>query len=245
MRRGRTGGATWRWGDPSSAGCECSRRGEFWSFKVVHALLGGLLTIGGAFGALLVGDGLKKQLGGIDGRIAAIDARLELIRSTLVQFRVVQSNGVILGALSTGEGVRSEYRESFIQLMFVLRRGPALALVGELYLEDVEAFRRERDELDRLMALAVAPERTKQSWDDVLTFEMTREGELMDLQDRFLVDRAALQAERRSLEASIDTATFTGILVQQIGFVVILLAGLIHQHAERRPAPSPAIRETG
>jgi hypothetical protein len=220
-------------------------RGEFWSFKVVHALLGGLLTIGGAFGALLVGDGLKKQLETINGQIATIDARLESIRSTLVQFRVVQSNGVILGALSTGEGVRSEYRESFIQLMFVLRRAPALALVGELYPEDVEAFRRERDELDRLMALAVATERTKQSWDDVLTFEMTREGELMDLQDRFLVDRAALQAGRRSLEASIDTATFTGILVQQIGFVVILLAGLIHQHAERRAAPPAAIRETG
>jgi hypothetical protein len=208
------------------------RRRSFWSFRVVHAMLGGLLTLGGAAGALLINDGLRKQIADIDGGIGALEARLESIRSTLAQFRIVQSNGVILGALSTNEGVRSEYRESFIQLMFVLRRGPALSLLGELYLTNVEAFRRERDELDRLIGLATAPERTKQSWDDVLTFEMTREQQLMELQDRFQQQSADLKLQRQRLESSVETATFTGFLVQQIGFVVILLAGLIHQHAE-------------
>jgi hypothetical protein len=214
---------------------------EFWSFQVVHALLGGLLTIGGAAGALIVGDGMKGAIGKVDEQVAAIDARLESIRSTLVQFRVVQSNGVILGALSTGEGLREEYRQSFLQLMFLLRHGPALALVGELYPEDIAAFTRERDELDGRIARATAPAAEKKSWDDVLDFEMSRERQVMDLQDRLLTEKSALQAERHRLETAVDRATVAGFIVQQLGFVVILLAGLIHQHARGRTSASPPL----
>jgi hypothetical protein len=66
----------------------------------------------------------------------------------------------------------------------------------------------------------------------VLTFEMTREQQLMELQDRFQQQSVDLKLQRQRLESSVETATFAGFLVQQIGFVVILLAGLIHQHAE-------------
>ena len=77
---------------------------SFWSFQVIHALLGGALTVGGAIGALTIGDGLQRSIAGVDGRIAEIDERLASIASTLVQFRVVQSNGMILGALASGDG---------------------------------------------------------------------------------------------------------------------------------------------
>jgi hypothetical protein len=216
-------------------------RRSFWSFKVVHALLGGLLTVGGACGALFIGDALRKHIAEIDSQIATASARIDSIGNTLLQFRIVQSNGVILGALSTNDGVRSEFRDSFTRLMFVLRHGPALALVGELYQHDAAAFGRERAELDRLIAAAVAPDRSRQSWDDVLSFEMTRERQLMDLQDSFRTRRFALQAEKRRLESSLEAATTTGIVIQQVGFVVILLAGLLHQYAatDRRSLPSP------
>lgn len=209
---------------------------DFWSFKVVHTLLGSLLTVAGAAGALFVGDGLQKQIADMENRIAAAQSRVETIGNTLLQFRVVQSNGVLLGALSSSDAVRPDYRESFIQLMFVLRRGPALAIVGELHSQDLDAFHRERDELDRLMGLATAPERTKQTWDDVLTFEMTREGQLMELQDSLRTLILTLQAEQRRLAARRDASTLFGFVVQQLGFVVVLLAGLVYQHAESRAA---------
>jgi len=208
---------------------------SFWSFKVIHALLGALLTVGGACGAIFIGDGIRKQIGTVGDQIATASARIESISSTLLQFRVVQSNGVLLGAISVNDGVRSEYRESFTGLMFVLRRGPVLAILGELYLHDVDAFRRQRDELDKLIAAATAPDRTKASWDAVLEFEMSRERQLMDLQDSFRSRRFTLEAEKRRLDTSLDTATFIGFVVQQLGFVVVLLAGLIHQHAAGRP----------
>jgi hypothetical protein len=217
---------------------------DFWSFKVVHALFGGLLTLSGAAGALFVGGELQKRIVEVDNRIATATSRIASIGSTLLQFRVVQSNGVLLGALSSGDAVRPEYRESFIQLMFVLRRGPALSILGELYLEDPVAFGRERDELDRRVAAATAPERTKQSWDAVLEFEMTRERQLMDLQDSFRARSLELQGEKRELSAALDRSTFIGFVVQQLGFVVVLLAGLLYQHAEgrapRRPIQEPA-----
>jgi hypothetical protein len=207
---------------------------SFWSFQVVHALLGGALTVGGAIGALTIGDGLQRSIVDVDGRIAEIDERLASIASTLVQFRVVQSNGVILGALASGDAVREEYREPFVQLMFVLRRTPAMSLIGEIFPADLANFSKERDELDRLQKAAIAPDRTRQSWDDFLSFEMTREQQVMDLQSRLREEKYNLQSRRQGLQGSLDTATYTGFLVQQIGFVVVLLAGLIHQQVRGR-----------
>jgi len=218
---------------------------SFWSFQVMHALFGGLLTVGGAIGALTIGDGLQRSIGDVDGRMAEIDERLESISSTLVQFRVVQSNGIILGALARGNALRDEYRESFIKLMFVLRRTPAMSLIGELYPADLPNFNKERDELDRLHAAATAPNYTRQSWDDFLNFEMTREARVMDLQSRLLEEKYGLKSRRQSLQASYDTATTAGFVVQQIGFVIVLLAGLVHQHLIRtRPEdpPPPELR---
>ena len=218
---------------------------QFWSFKVVHALLGGLLTLAGAAGGVFVGDSLTKRIRVLDEQIASLDSRIETIRSVLAQFRVVQSNGILLGALSTSDGISSEFRESFTQLMFVLRRGPALALLGELYPTDVDSFRRGRDELDSLIERAVSQDRTREAWQAVLDFEMSRERQLMELQDELLAKRFELQADRRNLEASHESATFIGFVVQQFGFVVILLAGLVHQHAEAAGTSESARRAEG
>jgi hypothetical protein len=207
---------------------------SFWSFQVVHTLLGGALTVGGAVGALTIGDGLQRSITGVDGRIAEIQERLESINSTLVQFRVVQSNGVILGALASGDGLRDEYREPFVKLMFTLRRTPAMSLIREIYPADLANFNKERDELDRLQTAAMAEDRTLKSWDDFLAFEMTREMQVMDLQSRLLQEKYDLQSRRQGLQVSLDTATTAGFVVQQIGFVVILLAGLIYQHVRGR-----------
>lgn len=232
-------------GEAFAGGLRALGSGEFWSFRVIHAVLGGLLTVGGAAGALLVGDNYRKEIATVDSQIAIVDSRLESIKSTLAQFRIVQSNGIVLGALASGQGVAEDYRESFINLMFVLRRGPALSVLGEIYPNDVDAFDRGRDELDRLVALAVAPERTRQSWDDVLTFEMTHESQLMDLQTQFQNRKLELQAQEWKLQASKDYVTFTGFLVQQAGFVVILLAGLLYQHSTGVPVgPNPGTRDT-
>jgi hypothetical protein len=231
-------------GQSLAVGLRAFGQRSFWSFRVVHALLGGVLTVGGACGALFIGDGLRKQISEVDSRIALATARIDSIGRTLLQFRIVQSNGVILGALTTNDAVRSEFRDSFTRLMFVLRHGPALSLLGELYQHDVGAFRRERDELDRLIAAAVAPDRTRQSWDDVLTFEMTRERQLMDLQESFRERRFALQADKRRLESSLESATTAGFVIQQVGFVIILLAGLLHQYTESG-RPNVPTREMG
>ena len=220
-------------------------RGEFWSFQVMHALFGGLLTVGGAVGALFIGDGLQRSIADVDGQISTLDARLESIKGTLAQFRVVQSNGIILGALASGSALRPEYSDSFTQLMFTLRHGPAMALLGELYLFDPAGLTRESAELDKLQAAASAPGHTLRSWDDFLAFEMTREKEVMDLQSTFLDRKVKLEGTRQHLQASLDTATTTGIIVQQVGFVLILLAGLIHQHVRSREAVQALARGTG
>ena len=43
----------------------------------------------------------------------------------------------------------------------------------------------------------------------------------------------------RTLDRWLETATIWGFILQQLGFVVVLMAGLVHQHGEPRThAPS-------
>ena len=214
------------------------RSREFWSFRVIHAVLGGLLTIAGAAGALFIVGGLRNQVANIDDRLAALNDRIQTIGNTLAQFRIVQSNGVILGAISTADAINPAFRESFVQLMFNLRRSPALALVVQSDPDDLEGFRKAREELDRLIEIAVSPARTSQSWNDVVNFEMAQERQLLGVEEGLLAERARLEARKRELQSAVDAVTLIGFVVQQIGFVVVLLAGLVHEHAAGAPPGS-------
>ena len=212
---------------------------DFWSFRVVHALLGGVLTIAGAAGALFIIDGLRSQIADIEDRMAALESRNESIRTTLAEFRVVQSNGVILGAISTADAIHPSFRDAFVKLMFSLRHTPALALVQESDPDDLAGFRRAQEELDRLIEIAVSPQKTSQSWNDIVDFEMRHERRLMEVREIVLAERDRLAARKRELQADVDSVTLIGFLVQQVGFVVVLLAGLVHEHAAGARAPAP------
>jgi len=215
---------------------------EFWSFKVVHALIGAVLTLAGAAGGIFGTEHIKQSIAAVDGSIAEATRRIESIERALFQFRVIQTNGLMLAALSANEGLRSEYRASFLALSFALRKAPTAKMLEELYSNDVEAFKRGRAEHERLIA-AAQPANDKAAWDAVLLFELEQERELAALQQRFYDARFAFQEKRRALNHRLATATIGGFVLQQFGFVVVLLAGLVHQHVdteERRHVGDPA-----
>ncbi len=212
---------------------------EFWSFRVIHAVLGGLLTVGAACSAIVVDRTVSARIKEADDGIARVQERIGSIERTLAQFRIVQSNGVMLGALSQGETLRADYRRPYIELMFTLRRGPTLAMLGELYNHDLKTFQAEREAFTQKIDAAIAPDASRQSWADVLAFEMSRESKLMGLQDAFRDTLFKLQARKRADEATLSTATLSAFVVQQIGFVVVLMAGLLYQYG-RPPEPAPS-----
>jgi hypothetical protein len=211
---------------------------EFWSFRVIHAVLGGLLTVGGACSAIVVDRTISARIKNADDGIARAQDRIGSIERTLAQFRIVQSNGVLLGALTQGEAMRVEYRRLYVQLMFTLRRGPTLAMLGELYNHDVKTFQADRAVFQQHIDAASSPNATQQSWQDVVDFEMSSERKLMDLQDAFRDTLFKLQARKRADETTLSTATLTAFVVQQIGFVIVLMAGLLYQYGRPPELPS-------
>jgi hypothetical protein len=52
---------------------------EFWTFKVVHAVFGGLLTVTGACGGIFVTEQIKKQIASVDSTIAEATQRIDSI----------------------------------------------------------------------------------------------------------------------------------------------------------------------
>lgn len=211
-------------------GVRALARRDFWTFKVVHAVLGGALTIAGACGGIFVTEQIRKQISGVDGGIAEASRRIDSIERALYQFQLLQTQGVLLGALSAGDSMREDFRRSFMQLGFLVRKGPTARMIQELNASDLAAFRRAREEHERLVEAAL-PANDKTAWDTLLKFEMDHETKLRDLQDKFLDTRYTLAARRRSLEGWLESATTWGFVLQQLGFVVVLLAGLVHQRA--------------
>lgn len=220
---------------------------EFWSFKVIHALIGAALTLVGAAGGIFGTEHIKQSIGVLDGSIAEATRRIESIERALFQFRVIQTNGLMLAALSANEGLRSEYRLTFLALSFALRKAPTAKMIQELHANDVEGFKRGRAEHERLIEAAM-PANDKAAWDAVLLFEMDQERQLAALQQRFYDARFGFQEQRRTLDHRLATATIGGFVLQQFGFVVVLLAGLVHQHVDaqmRHRNDDPADAMTG
>ena len=223
-------------GSAWTRGVRTLARREFWTFKVIHAVLGGLLTVIGACSGLFVTDQIRKQIAGVEGSIAEATRRIDSIERALYQFQLLQTQGVLLGALSTGGGLREEFRSSFLQLGFLIRKGPTARMVQELNATNLSEFRRLREEHEKLVAAAL-PADDKVAWDALLNFEMEQESKLRALQDGLLNTRYALSERRRTLDRSLDSATTWGLILQQLGFVIVLMAGLVHQHgAEPREA---------
>lgn len=211
-------------------------RRDFWSFKVIHAVLGGVLTVTGACGGIFITEQIKKHIATVDSDISDATQRIDSIERALAQFQVLQAQGVLLGALSSGDGMREDLRRHFLQLGFLVRKGPTARMIQELNSTDLAGFRRER-EMHEKMVEAALPADDKSAWDNLLAFEMGTESKLRDLHSKFLDTRYALIERKRILDRQLETATVWGFILQQVGFVIVLLAGLVHQH--RPPDESP------
>lgn len=219
-------------------GARTLARREFWTFKVIHAVLGGVLTVTGACGGIFITEQIKKQIADVDSKVADTTQRIDSIERALAQFQVLQAQGVLLGALSAGDGMREDLRRHFLQLGFLVRKGPTARMIQELNATDLAGFRREREAHEKMVEAAL-PAADKATWDNLLAYEMGTESKLRDLHSKFLDTRYALNERKRILDRRLETATVWGFIVQQLGFVIVLMAGLVHQHGEVRREPAP------
>jgi hypothetical protein len=204
-------------------------RRDFWTFKVVHAVLGAVLTIAGASGGIFITDHIRKDILRVDGAIAENTHRTESIERAVSQFQLLQTEGVLLGALSTGDAIRPEMRKQFQNLGFLIRKGSSTRMIDELNADNLPGLMRERAEQNRLVDAAVAAKELS-AWDELLKFEMGLEQRVRALQDKVQTGRARLLEQRRDLESRLAVTTNWTFILQQLGFFIVLLAGLIHQH---------------
>ena len=137
-------------GSALTRGVRTLARREFWTFKVIHAVIGGLLTVTGACGGIFVTEQIQQADRGRRLRRSRMRReRVDSIERALYQFQLLQTQGVLLGALSTGGGMREEFRASFLQLGFLIRKGPTARMIQELNATNLVEFRRVREEHEK------------------------------------------------------------------------------------------------
>ena len=209
---------------------------KFWSFRVIHALSGAALTIAAAGGGIFVTEQLKEQISGLDQAMALANQRYTAIDQALFQFRFAQTNAITFGVLSQNDSLKPEFRKSMVDLMFVTRRMPTEIMMSDIYGADAKAFAADRQAYLDLIEKAKAPT-SQADWDAVNNFEFEREAKLFSVQQQLLDDMDVLQSERRAMHDRLSFAITAGFALQQIGFIVVLLAGLVYQSRERADKP--------
>jgi hypothetical protein len=110
-------------------------------------------------------------------------------------------------------------------------------MLQQIHPDDVAAFGTARATyLDLIEKARAATDQA--DWDAVNAFEFAQEAKLFDIEQRVYAERDRLAADKRAAAARLDFAVVLGFALQQIGFVVVLLAGLLYRH-NRHPEPEP------
>jgi hypothetical protein len=214
---------------------ELGRR-EFWNSRTVPAIIGGILTVLGAGGGVFVGGSISDAIERQEGLLATKRERIAAIDRALFEFRVIQSNGLMLGVLSANGAVPADFRASMNRLMFVLREGPTERMLGEITPSDAAAFMAARAAYLRLVE-AAKPAEDRATWDAVLSFEMETERRLMRIGEEERKQLFLIDGRKRALQGQLANVTVFGFVLQQLGFFVVLLAGLVER---RRDPPWPS-----
>jgi hypothetical protein len=204
---------------------------QFWTFRTIHTIAGGLLTILGAGEAVFVNEDIRLEITRLDQQIATASERLATIDRALFQFRFAQTNALTLGILSANDSLKPEFRQSMVSLMFVTRTLPTEMMLQQIDLNDPAAFQKDRS--DYLALVEAAKTATNQAdWDNVGAFEFKREAALFEIEQQVLKTRDELVARRSDTQGHLSFAVTLGFVLQQLGFVAVLLAGLLYQHRE-------------
>ncbi len=185
---------------------------------------------------LWINQVIKGEVASIENRIAFVNDRYHAIDQALFQFRFAQTNALTFGVMSASETIRPEFRKSMIDLMFITRKLPGETMLQEINFNNAAAFQAERKAYLDLIEQAQKAE-SQADWDAVSAFEFAHEEQLFNIQQAMLTQLSSLEAEKRTRSASLETAVFGGFAIQQLGFVLVLLAGLLYQHRQGAALP--------
>jgi hypothetical protein len=202
---------------------------RFWTPTVTGAVAGGLLTVTGALGGVFMTGLLRADDTRHDEELASLAQQIDGIERALFEFRLIQSNSLMIGVLAANGAVPADFRRDMNRLMFVLRQGPTEKLIAELNPHDAAAFHRQRSEYLTLLDAAL-PGRDKATWDALLQFEIEKESKLSDTGHRLRQRVFEIKGDKRQLKSRLEAATVLAFVVQQLGFLIVLLSGLIHQY---------------
>jgi hypothetical protein len=209
---------------------------EFWTARTINAVLGATLTIGAGLASVGVGDGLRKQIADIDEDIRSTNSHIDMIERAMFEFQLFESTGTLIQVLSLNQSIPDQARSAFRELMYIDRRHAYLVILSEIY-PQVERWRARKEEYDMVTEGARAGDREQA--DKVILMERDDTIAARRLQGEMIDKRYTLVERKDHVQQRLNFFTMLGFTVQQVGFVLVLFAGLVSQHlSERKKDPT-------
>ena len=127
-------------------------RRDFWSFRAMHALAGGLLTVIGAGQALFVNESMKAEVARIDRQVAYATQRIASINSALDQFRTAQSTFMTVRILAYSQGrIDPAFEKLINEHILTTRAYPTQLMLSQLFFGAEAEFRKQHDAYGKLV----------------------------------------------------------------------------------------------
>jgi hypothetical protein len=210
---------------------------SFWNARTINAFLGAGLTVTAGVTSLLVNDRLRNEARELDREVAMLDARLARIDRFAFEQQLFETTGILIRGLGAGGAIPEPLRENFLYFRFDDRRYAFRSILGEIS-PTAEAFKRALEDYDALAARARAGQREATlKLTEVESMGVIR---MRELQQTLISERFEKARERRQREDRLEQVTIIGFVLQQIGFVIVLTAGLLADQAARVGRPDEA-----
>ncbi|WP_181703305.1 hypothetical protein [Chthonobacter albigriseus] len=196
---------------------------QFWSLSNLNAIVGGVLTVVAGIASVIYADDARRRIDAADEELAILRGSIQAIDRAVSEYQLFVTTGALITAVVHTDSLSPSYRPEFVQLIDTSRRQPIRAVVAEIqafvpnppfsiakFDEVASAASRGSEALNELVRYE----------SDVLTFGRRLQTELIkQTEDK---DKLKETASRDR-----DYYTFVGFVLQQIGFVIVLLGNIV------------------
>jgi hypothetical protein len=204
---------------------------QFWTWTTIQSVVGAFVSMAAVVFSLTIDDRLVGEIDELDGIIAFADKTNGEITRATFQYDLFNTTGTMIRFSVFNPGIPPELREN-IQQLGLLNKRRAMRDVLSILHRDADAYLAVSKDYDAVFEPAMTGGVKERQ--TLLDWEFARLADVLKHQGDIINGGAEARSAKASLERKRGQYALASTLVQQLGLVIVLLAGLAAEHGPRR-----------
>ena len=204
---------------------------EFWTWTTIQSVVGATVSIVAVIFSLTLDARLVAEIDELDSVISFTDKTNGEITRATFQYDLFNTTGTMIRFSVFNPGIPADLREN-IQQLGLLNKRRAMRDVLSILHPQVDAFLAAVKDYDVVFEPAMTGGvKEKQA---LLDWEFARLADVLQHQRDVITGGAEARKAKDALERRREQYSLASTLIQQLGLVIVLLAGLAAEHGVKR-----------